>query len=170
MAKRYQRTFNKITNYGWTGIIDAENAVASGTKVLLGGVTTVGLDETLLRTVGLISVRSDQLIAIEEQIGAFGMIVVSDTAFALGATAVPGPVSDKDDDSWAIWEPFANSFAFISAAGFDPHNATVRNFDYKSKRIINAEQTLALVVEASAASEGFTFSVAIRVLSMVRGT
>ena len=65
--------------------------------------TNPGLDITVLRTVGILSISSDQSGAAEQQIGAFGMICVSDSAVAIGVTAMPDPVVDADDDGWFVY-------------------------------------------------------------------
>ena len=163
---------NRTTNYNWSGIVDTQNAIAAGTKVLLStfALSNPNIDETILRTVGMIAVRSDQVIATEEQIGVFGITVVSDAAIAVGATAIPGPVSDVDDDDWAVWIPFSNGFQFVSAAGFESQAVTQRYFDFKSKRVIQEGKTLAVMVEAATGGSGFEFDAIFRMLSMVRGT
>ncbi len=175
---RRSRTFRgslgrKTTNYNWSIIADIGNSIGTGvTKVVLGSLalSNQGIDETFLRFVGMLSVESDQLIATEAQIGAFGMIVVTDNAFGVGATAIPGPITDGADDGWFVHVPFSNTFSFVSGVGFDANFATQRYFDFKSKRITHSGDTIALVVESAAGSGGFTFSVIARALGMVRGT
>ncbi len=163
----------KSTNYGWVGVNDIGNSIGTGaTKVLLGGITlsNPSIDETWLRFVGMIGVESDQIIATEAQIGAFGMIVVSNNAFAAGAVSIPGPVADAGDDGWFVSVPFANTFQFITGSGFNPSGQTQRYFDFKSKRKVQEGEQIALMVESIAGSQGFTFNVMARGLSMVRGT
>ncbi len=174
---RFRRSFSggrgrKATNYGWALINDTQNAVAASSSVLLGSLTlnNQGIDETLLRVVGMISVASDQEAATEQQEGAFGMMVVKDNAIVAGVSAIPTPLSEGGDDQWIVWVPFLNEFAFITGSGFDPNGAQVRYFDFKSKRIVHTGESIALVVASSGNSEGFRFSVLARVLSMVRGT
>ena len=59
---------------------------------------------TVTRTVGMISVQSDQNVAVEIPFGAFGMRVVSDKAVATGAAAIPDPVTQVSDDAWYVYQ------------------------------------------------------------------
>jgi len=131
---------------------------------------TVRIDETVLRTVGLVSVRTDNSGADEQQIGAFGIIKVSNQAVTAGAASIPGPITDIGDDGWLVHVPFNNAFEFSDATGFAPNMATNEKFDFKSKRIVEEGFALALMVESAANSEGFIFGVILRMLTMVKGT
>ncbi len=98
------------------------------------------------------------------------MIVVNDLAIAAGAASIPGPLTDIGDDAWFIHVPFINRFDFGSNIGFDGQVATQRYFDFKSKRIVQDGFGIALMVETGANSEGMTFGVILRLLSMIKGT
>jgi len=177
MPRRSNRTFarssGKRPNRGWSIIVDTANSIAGGsTKVLLGTLvpSNPGIDETVLRTVGMIAVKTDQVAATEQQEGAFGMIVVNDRAIAAGAASIPGPLTDGADAGWFVHVPFLNDFTFVSSAGFHANGLTNVTFDFKSKRIVEEGFQIALMVETTASSEGITFSTILRLLSMVRGT
>jgi len=128
------------------------------------------IDETILRTVGKFAVASDQAAASEIQVGAFGLILVSDAAVAVGITAIPGPITDSSDDGWFVYVPIVQSVEFISAVGVRPDWATCYDFDSKAKRKIEEGRQLAIVVENAHASFGFEITFAFRLLSMVSGT
>jgi len=136
---------------------------------LLGSFTlsNPNIDETVLRTVGSISVNTDQIVATENQIGAFGMIVISNAANAIGVTAVPGPITDIEDDGWFVYVPITQHFQFGDGTGFA--FTTPLAFNSKAKRITEEGERIALVVE-NATVHGFNFSMVMRMLSMVRGT
>ena len=159
-------------NRSWTAsqlavftVIPANSKVVLGTFVL----SNSGIDETILRTVGLMAIKSDQSIADEDQIGAFGMIVVSDTAAALGVTAIPGPISDADNDGWFVYKPWVQAFEFITTTGM--YLDTVQyEIDSKAKRIVNDGSTIALVAENAHATDGASLGLQIRMLTMVKGT
>jgi len=87
----------------------------AASKVLLETVvlSNPGINETVRRTRGGVFVSSDQGAAVELQTGAFGAIIVSDTAVAAGVASLPDPVTDASDDGWFVWVPFTQ----ISAAG-----------------------------------------------------
>ena len=169
MAKRHQVRRSTPPNRNWAGLEIATQAIAGNTAVLLGTFTlsNAGIDETILRSLGSLFVRSDQLAAIENQVGAVGMIVVSDQAISVGITAVPHPVTDIDDDGWFVHMPIAQTLHFGDATGFATIPGTT--FDSKAKRVVHDGQSVALVVE-NASADGFTIGGIIRSLSMVRGT
>jgi len=129
-----------------------------------------GIDETVLRVVGGISIASDQAAASESQFGAMGMCIVTDTAAALGITALPDPVTDVSDDIWFQYVSWAQELRFSDATGFEPQFASWYPFDSKAKRILHSGQTVVVIVANASASFGFKFAVNLRVLSQVRGT
>ncbi len=159
-------------NRAWVGLDAAVAVAGSGTKVLAGSLSlsNANIDETVLRTVGMIAVTSDQVIATEDQIGAFGLIVVNERAIAAGAASIPGPITDISDDGWFVHVPFSQEFTFITAAGFHPSGSTEHKFDFKSKRIVEDGFAIAIMYESTSNSEGFVSEHIFRLLSMVRGT
>ena len=176
MALRRNQRFPQTSrpNRTWAGSATAAfTAVAgAGTKVLLASFTlsSEGIDETILRNVGLLSVKTDQQVADEDQIGAFGIIRVTDTAFAAGAASVPGPITDSSDDGWMVYVPIAQSFLFGTAVGMQGNFAQGYPFDSKAKRIISGGSRVVLVVESTSGSAGFQIAFVMRLLSQVRGT
>ena len=170
---RSLRSSGSRPNRTWSGISNAAYVnVPAASKVLLGSFTATnpGIDETILRTVGLMAVRSDQSAAAEEQLGAFGMYVVSDRAIAIGLSAIPGPVTNIDDDGWFMYQPVAQAFLFLTAAGFESDNARHYPFDSKAKRVVPSGMGIAVMVENSHATHAFDIAFTIRILSQVRGT
>ncbi len=128
------------------------------------------IDETVLRTVGLISIQSDQAAAQEEQIGAFGMIVVNDLAVAAGAASIPGPITDRGDDGWHLYVPFAQTLSVATVVGFHGNFATQYGFDSKAKRRVEEGSQIAIMVENAHATHGLLVSFVFRMLSQVSGT
>ena len=159
-------------NRGWSGFTTpAFVAVPAATKVLLGTFVLFnpGIDETILRTVGMLAVVSDQLVVTEAQIGAFGFIGVTDIAAAAGAASIPGPVTDAGDD-WFLYVPFASQFTLASAASFQAVGFSNISFDSKAKRKFDEGTTIALMIENANATQGFNAVFSLRMLSMVSGT
>jgi len=99
----------KQVNYTWSQFNTAGRVVIpAGTKVLLGFFfLATAFEETIVRTRGTMSVITDQAAAGEDQIGALGMIRVTDRAIAAGIASIPGPMTDGDDDGWFLWVPAA---------------------------------------------------------------
>ena len=170
----HSRTVRRRTtpsNKSWSGLAINEQVIAGNTKVVLGTfvLSNAGIDETLLRAVGVFAIRSDQAVATEAIQGAIGIVRVSTRAVAVGATAIPGSVTDIAFDGFSLFIGIAQTFVFADATGFTNQGSVQYHFDSKAKRVTHDGDALALVVENSAAA-GFQISGVIRTLSMVRGT
>ena len=157
-------------NRGWSVSIDcAYTVLAVDTLVLTGLLVPAneGIDNTIIRTVGILSVQSDQAVAIEDQMGAMGLILVTDSAAAIGATAMPDPVVDADDDGWFVYQAFAQQ----SGGAQTGHNSVEYHFDSKAKRIVpGTGVNVAVLVKNCHASFGLEFALSFRILTQVRGT
>ena len=175
MAQRFQNQSRRGSggrpNRGWSGQVStAVVNIPANSAVLLGGfaLTNPGIDVTVLRTVGSIYINTDQTAANEQQIGAFGFILVTDTAFAVGITAIPDPIGDVGDDGWFVYVPIQQDFTFATAVG--QIVGMKYDFDSKAKRVIHNGTTIAVVIANSDAGDGFNVTVGFRILSQVRGT
>ncbi len=160
-------------NRSWSGFTNTGPiSVAASTKVLLGSfsLSNPSIDETILRNVGTLAVQSDNFGADEVQIGAFGMIVVTDIAIAAGAASIPGPITNFGDDGWFVYVPIVQGVEFLSAVGVNPDAWHQYDFDSKAKRIVSEGQNLALMVENASSSFAFEVMAVFRTLSQVRGT
>ena len=158
-------------NRGWAGSSPGSaTTVGVSTKVLLGSflLSNPNIDETVLRTVGQLAVVSDQTAASEQQLGAFGMIVVTDIALAAGAASIPGPVTDIADDGWFLYVPIAQTLLFADSTGLA--QSVNYAFDSKAKRVVGDGQSMALMVENASASFVFQVVFTLRLLSQVTGT
>ena len=127
--------------------ITAVQAIAGNTVVLLQSFTgaqfaTLG-PVTITRVRGLIHVVSDQLAVSEVGFGAVGFMIVSEKARALGATALPGPITQEDLDAWFLWQPIYSDIAVNSAIGFD--SSAGRDYPLESKAMRKVESEEALV-------------------------
>ena len=133
----------------WTGTLEAAvtfSGVAAGVKSILLTADQLA-PSTIVRTRGIVTVKSDQFAATEDQIGALGVGVVTTTAAGIGATAVPGPMSDESSDIFYVFEMFGNTFRLGSQVGFDPMNGITREIDSKAMRKVDNEETLVVVWE-----------------------
>ena len=176
LARQNRRSFTRSQrrpNRGWSGLVETVfTTVSANTKVLLGNFvpTNPGIDVTVLRTVGSISIRSDNFAASELQMGAFGLIMVTDIALAAGIASIPDPVSNPDDD-WFVYQGFQNSTLFSDATGIVTQSAISYAFDSKAKRIVSGDGiAIAIVVANAQASHGLEAAVNLRILAQVRGT
>ncbi len=117
---------------------------------------------TVVRTRGFVNIATDQQAATEAQSGAWGVIVVSDQAVAIGVTAVPTPVSD-DQSNWLAYESMANRFLFTTGVAYI-QSGRERIVDSKAMRKVTEGQDVISVVESSAISNGLIFSTYFRML------
>jgi len=156
----------KQVNFTWSQFESNLFNVAAGTKILLGFFfLATAFEETVVRVRGMMTVITDQAAAGEPQVGAFGMIRVTDRAIAAGATSIPGPMTDGDDDGWFVWTPFAQ----IQQSSTTGSNNSIL-IDSKAQRIVREGQQLAVMVETAASpnSEGIRFTCNLRALSRFR--
>jgi len=113
---------------------------------------------TIVRTHLHMSILSDQVVAAEEQIVAVGMGVVSDQASAIGATAIPTPVTDLGSDVWYLHHWLMNSFTLLSAVGFQDAGNQQETYDSKAMRRVEDGFDNFLAIEAPASSDGVVVS------------
>ncbi len=152
------------TQRDWArSVSTAQFAVAAGAKVLIVGFADADHDVTLRRSIGELFVVSDQSAATEVQAGAIGAVVVSDIAFAAGVASIPGPVTDRNADFWAMWMPFV-----MQSAGMTPGDQGIeslnRFFDSAGQRKVPQGSTIAFVIENASGVNGFNALFAVSVL------
>ena len=133
--------------------------LALGTKVLHSTLdpkllaNVVAQESTIVRTRGVISIRSDQAAVVEDQVGAMGMMFVTDEAVAAGVASIPGPVTNADNDGWFVWVPFAQRGADVGTM----LTSVEYQFDSKAMRKFEAGTTLVTVVENASSLNGLAF-------------
>ena len=130
-------------------------------------VPTLAVDLTVLRTVGVLTIRSDQGGSIESQIGSFGMIIVTDAAIAIGVSAMPDPSNDGGDAGWFVHQYFSQASTLLVGTGV---NSVSYMIDSKAKRIIQSGQQIAILVKNNDAATGLSYSLQIRLLAQIWGT
>ena len=109
---------------------------------------------TIIRTHLIVRVVSDQLAATETAIAAYGLCVVSDQSVAIGATAVPTPVTDAASDAWFVHQWLMAGFNFVTGAGFESDYGHQYIIDSKAMRKVSEDQDVIGVAEFSAAGDG----------------
>ena len=168
MARARVRRISAVTHKrpkGWARISAATfGAVPAATKVLLGSFTlsNPGIGATVLRTRGSYNIISDQTGSVEEQIGAWGMIVVNDLALAAGVASIPGPITDASDDGWFVWEPFQQSGTDASTGVTVDHP-----FDSKAMRKVREGFSIAVIAENAHATHAFEMAFGIAMLTSI---
>ena len=123
-----------------------ETSVAPATKVFIGSFTGV-TPNTVRRTFGLINWRSDQAAADEFPMGAFGMCIVSESAAAVGAAALPGLFTEASSDLWFVHQFLFAPVEFVSAAGFESAAGRQYAINSKAMRKFSEEEVVVLMIE-----------------------
>ncbi len=152
----------------WESVeIAANQAIPAATKVFLASFTVAGASITVRRTRGLVAWSSDQLAASETPVGAFGMMIVSDAAFAAGAASIPGPFTDAQSDLWFVHQYLYDKFILATAVGFNSGGQAASQYtiDSSAMRRQSEEERLVVMVENGHATQGASFWYGIRVLS-----
>ncbi len=96
-------------------------AVATNASTIIGSfdaATSGLLKPTIVWTRGQVSIAPDVFSADVDIVGAFGIGIVSDQAFAAGAGSIPRPFTQSDWDGWFVWRSFSMRFEFADATGF----------------------------------------------------
>ncbi len=152
----------------WTGLKPIQDTMAAASTAViissLGPVELAMRPFTIVRTRGLFGITSDQSAASEEQELGYGHCVVSDQALAIGATAVPTPVTDITSDLWFVYEMVLQSLDVNTAVGFDARAKTVRYFDSKAMRKVEEGQDRVSVCETGPNSAGVLITSSFRFL------
>ena len=152
MARQFTRTRGRLgakRQTSWIEIPPFSQALNNAAAVILvmSADFLAKRPFTVVRTRMLNHIVTDQSVAEEIQIGAFGFCVVSEQAATVGVTAVPTPVSDAGSDLWYVHSPLISNFHFVSGAGFDSDAGHVYTVDSKAMRKVNEDQELLGVVE-----------------------
>ena len=105
---------------------------------------------TILRTRGIVKYFSDQIVANESPFGVLGSIVVTDTAAALGVTAVPNP-GDNPEASWFTYQACMARVEVGDGTGFDGNFGAEYIIDDKSMRKVGPDDDVNLLFDQSAA-------------------
>ncbi len=152
----------------WTGLVLTQDVTTSANEAVLVSQGSAALlafrPFTVVRTRGLVGMRSDQVIASENQQLSYGHCVVSDQAVAIGVTAIPTPDTDQISDLWYVYEMLVNRFTFVSGVGVDNQSFTTRYFDSKAMRKVEEGQDLISVVESGGNSSGISITSGFRTL------
>ena len=143
----------------WIGAGVGASAIAANSKVLISTLSAGALllrPFTVIRTHVLLHWISDQVAQAESPFGAYGKLVVTDTAAALGITAVPDPSGINGDPgaSWFVWQAMSADFAFASATGFGAVSGRQYQVDSKAMRKVGPDDDIVTLVTNQSATDG----------------
>ncbi len=158
----------KISNYEWAQLVSvAPTNVPAASKVIIGSFQlTEPNDITLMRTRGILHVVTD-LPSTEEQVGAFGFMLVTETAFAAGVASIPGPVTNGNED-WPIWVPICQNSIQLGSTNFETSSGRQMVIDSKAQRVWEIGQRLVIMAENSHAAHAFDVMISLRILTRLR--
>ena len=142
----------------WIGFTVNTTTIPANAAVLLASLSASALllrPFTVIRTRALVHVLSDQAIANETPQGVVSLAVVSDTAAALGITALADGVSSPDGNFF-VYQPYITRFQFITAAGFEGNSGSQYLIDSKAMRRVGADEDIVVVGADDTASFGAT--------------
>ncbi len=105
---------------------------------------------TVVRVRGVVSVQPQAFSADVTIKGAWGIGVVSDSAFAIGITAVPKPFDDASWGGWLAWQGFHYVVEFIDGTGFVAPADREYTIDSKAMRKVGDEETIVIVAQSQA--------------------
>ena len=128
-------------------------AIGANAKVIVASLASPASGEpvTIVRNRGQLAVMPSVTNVDVEVVGAYGMGIVSNEAFAAGVASVPGPWTDGEWEGWMVWQPFA--FRFDVASDIGRLIASVQiEIDSKAMRKFEEGNTLIQVVESEAAA------------------
>ena len=116
---------------------------------------------TVVRTIMEFQLGSDQAAAIENQVAAYGMAVVSDQALAVGVSAVLTPVTDAGSDLF-----FFHKFILGDESKLTDRSTSATRVSVESRamRKVDEDSDLALCAEFSSAGGGWILTFAGRML------
>ena len=140
----------------WIGAGIAQVVITGGAATLFSSLNAIALalrPFTILRTRMVISVQSDQVSASEFASGVFSMQVVTDSAVAAGATAVPTPLSETEA-AYFVYQPWFTNFVRLDATGFQDDNGQ-GNFwviDSKAQRKVGLDDDVANIIQVRTAT------------------
>jgi len=151
----------------WFFIRVSTTAVAGGsTAVLLSTFNAAALllrPFTIIRTHLLLQMSTDQSIASELFVGAYGMQVVTEQAAAAGIASVPTPISETDADFF-VYQPVIDSFLFADATGIVEPSGIQYSIDSKAMRKVGINEDLSTTIESTSGSDGGLITVIGRML------
>ncbi len=114
---------------------------------------------TITRTIGYISVSSDQVAAQEAPFGAIGMMVVSEKASVTGVTALPDPITEEVSDEWFLYKAWS-----ASGGPIEGRPVRVFEFDSRAQRKVQDGDTLVVMVANAHSTHGAIYTPKYRIL------
>ena len=151
----------------WLQSVMAQTTIAAASMAtLIGSLNAAALalrPFTIVRTRGMVNIRSDQTSVSEDYSAAIGLAVVTDQVVAAGVASVPTPTTDSASD-WFVYQLMSGELQVTSDIGRLLFvNETVQ-IDSRSMRKVDLGEDIITVVESTALSSGVIIDSFVRVL------
>ncbi len=152
----------------WIASADSASPQALGSASVLLDQDFTGAQVSLLspftitRTVGLLSVRGDQIGADEFPLMAMGGMVVQETARAAGVASLPTPIVEEGDDAWFLYVTATAASGTVNGAPVSQFH-----FDSRAQRKVEDGQAIVFVVENASSGFGIEYWLKFRMLIKV---
>ena len=146
----------------WIDLVPAEDSLGGNVGFFTASLNAAALafrPFTIVRTHLEIVLRSDQAAAIEVQIAAVGLAIVSDQAVAVGVTALPTPISDAASNLW-----FLHKYVFADESSLTDRTRGQTNLAVDLKAMRKVEQGQDMVVMLETQATGAVITTALRML------
>ena len=146
----------------WIDLAPSEDSLGGNVGFFTASLNAVALafrPFTIVRTHLEIAVRSDQAAAIERQITAVGLAVVSDEAVAVGVTAIPIPITNSNSNLW-----FLHKYVFADESSLTDRTRAQAHVSVDSKAMRKVEQGQDVVVMLETQGTGAVITTAFRML------
>ena len=137
----------------WIGGRIAGSAAAGNSSTLLSTLNAAALalrPFTIIRTHIVLDITSDQLAAGETVVGAYGEIVVKETAATAGIASVPTPITEIGA-GFHVYQGLIHDFLFGDVTGFQARASTQYLIDSKAMRKVSINEDLAAVIQLGSA-------------------
>ena len=145
--------------------ISAPSTIAANVSLLFSQLSATGLalrPFTIMRNRGFVWMATDQATNSEEPFGVYGEIVVTESASAIGITAIPTPMTETNA-SWVTWAPMVAAMRFSTAAAF-ANMGQHFEVDSKAMRKVGIDDDLVGIVQNGSSSHGLQFLAMMRTL------
>ena len=167
MARRFtSRPRGSSRGHVWLGQSLPAAVIPANNAVLLSVLNAAGLalrPFTVIRTHLDVLWSSDQAAAAEDPFGAFGAMVVTDSASAIGITALPDPIGNTNSD-WFVYQGMSVLFSFGTAVGIDGNAGAHYAIDSKAMRKVGDDDDIVLVASNNNAADGGVITIHGRML------
>ena len=118
---------------------------------------------TIVRTIGTLWVKTDQVAATEIPFGALGMSVVSEQARVAGVASIPTPITDEASDLFFVYKAWAASLLLADATGVATY-VDRYDFDSRAQRKVQDGEAIVITLENASSVHAIGYVLKYRML------